>query len=42
MGAAAALRITARLLALGANPNVCWRDCSGTHTPLSKALVLRN
>lgn len=27
---------------LGAAVNVRCRDCSGEHTPLSKALVLRN
>jgi hypothetical protein len=37
-----ALAAAQRLMELGAAVNVRSRDCSGEHTPLSKALVLRN
>lgn len=37
-----ALAVARRLLALGADPNIRWRDCGGQHTPLGKALALRN
>ncbi len=37
-----ALAAAQRLMELGAAVNVRCRDCGGEHTPLSKALVLRN
>ena len=37
-----ALAAAQRLMELGAAVNVRSRDCSGEHTPLSKALALRN
>lgn len=37
-----ALAAAQRLMELGAAVNVRCRDCSGEHTSLSKALVLRN
>lgn len=37
-----ALAAAERLMELGAAVNVRCRDCSGEHTPLSKALALRN